>query len=430
MQGKIDLETLSLINLIRRKGGRISARELYRNYSHKYNCASAKEALNDLESNGYGGWETITYLSGGRPRKDFILYDEFIDEDENEEVSDSQVKTETIQALHDLQVIELKSKISDLNDKYQHALHLLKESNDNLTASVGLRNKLKDHPIKHIKIEAESERGESTAVLVASDWHIEEKIDPKTVDGINEYNPKIAEERIKKFFQRGLSLVEMARTRSKIDKLILAVLGDLITNNIHEDLAESNYLSPTEASLEAYRLLCGGIDFLLANGKFDKILVPCCHGNHDRTVKKPRIHTMAKNSYAWLIYQLVAEKYVKEDRVDIVVADGYFNFVDVYGKIIRFHHGDDVRYNGGVGGIEIPLNKSIAQWNKFRRADIDVLGHWHTRKISRDFVVNGSVVGFSPYSLHIKASYEPPCQSFFLMHPTWGKTVEAPIFLD
>lgn len=331
---------------------------------------------------------------------------------------------------HQVEVEELKSRLADLNERHKHTLAMFKESNAQLRAILGLKEEIEGHPPKHMKVLPSGETGESTAVLVASDWHLEERVDPKTVDGVNEFNPIIAEARVTKLFQRGLSMVEMTRHRTRIDTMVLAVLGDLISGYIHEDLAESNYLSPTEASLKAYRLVCGGIDFLLKEGKFKKLLVPCTIGNHSRTTKRPRIQTAAKNSFEWMLYHLLADKYSKEPRVEFSITDGYFNFVNVYATRLRFHHGDNVRYQGGVGGVEIPLNKALAQWNKYRPVDIDILGHWHTRKTATNFVVNGSLIGFNAFAVATKCSYEPPSQSFFLIHPKWGKTIEIPILFD
>lgn len=34
-------------------------------------------------------------------------------------------------------------------------------------------------------------------LILLSDWHIEEKVDPSTVNGLNEYNPDIAKKELK-----------------------------------------------------------------------------------------------------------------------------------------------------------------------------------------------------------------------------------------
>jgi hypothetical protein len=105
--------------------------------------------------------------------------------------------------------------------------------------------------------------------------------------------------------------------------------------------------------------------------------------------------------------------------------------LDVFGVRLRFHHGDGIKYGGGVGGITIPVNKAIAQWNRAHYADLDIVGHYHQFFDGGNFIANGSVIGWSPYSLWIKASFEPPQQAFFLLDSKYRrKTVVAPIILD
>lgn len=344
--------------------------------------------------------------------------------------TDAQDSDQTLHALHDIEKKGLKDKIADLNEKYHHVITQLKESDDRLNAIMGLRTTVAGHSPISIKIKTGGRTSETVPVLVVSDWHLEEKVDPKTIDGVNTFTPEIATARVKLLFERALSMINIFRQKSKIDKIIVAVIGDIITNMIHDDHRESNYMSPTEATLKGFRLLCGGIDFLLKEGGFKEIIIPCNYGNHGRTTQKPRISTAAKNSYEWLMYHLIAERYINEPKLKIQIADGYFSFLEIYGMTLRFHHGDHVKYAGGVGGVSIPLNKAIAQWNKMRHADLDICGHWHTLLKSRDYVVNGSLIGYGPYALSIKASFEPPCQALFLLHPKWGKTVEVPIFLS
>ena len=98
--------------------------------------------------------------------------------------------------------------------------------------------------------------------------------------------------------------------------------------------------------------------------------------------------------------------------------------------MLRFHHGHGMKYGGGVGGIYIPINKAIAQWNKALRADLDVFGHWHQFRDGGNFICNGSIIGYNAYALRIKADYEEPKQAFFLMDKNRGKTIVAPIFVD
>jgi len=313
-------------------------------------------------------------------------------------------------------------------DKLKNMAKELDEKNLQIMALSELAEQV-NQVSRKFKIVRDVSKAESVAVAVISDWHIEETVDGKTVEFINEFNLKIAEQRVSALFQNIMKLVELCRSKSEIGTMILAILGDLISGYIHEELVEGNDLSPTQATIKAYELLCAGIDFVLKNGKFKNVILVLNWGNHGRTTVKKKISTGALNSFEWLMYHFIAQRYVGDKRVVIKIADGYFNYLDVYNYVIRFHHGDFVRFAGGVGGIHIPLNKAIDKWNQMKKANLDVLGHWHTRKSDFRYVVNGSLIGFGPYAISIKAEFEEPTQSFFLIHPKHCKTVEAPIFL-
>jgi len=146
--------------------------------------------------------------------------------------------------------------------------------------------------------------------------------------------------------------------------------------------------------------------------------------------QKTRVATEAGNSLERLMYHSLAITFKNEPRVQFVISDGYHTYVKVYEYTLRFHHGHSVKYYGGVGGITIPLNKAVAQWNIGRRANLDVLGHYHTFMDGGNWVANGSLVGYNAYALSIKASPEPPRQAFFLIDRDAGKTVVAPIILN
>lgn len=339
-------------------------------------------------------------------------------------------KTARVQTLHDVEIRGWKEKFADLADRYHESVALLRETEKRLRIATAIKESLTDQPGRRVAVKVKGSQSQSTAVAVASDWHIEEHVDPKTVNGVNEFNLEIADRRATKFFQNVLALTEMCRTKTRIDTLVLALLGDFISGYIHEDLVQGNLLSPTNAIRKAHRLLKGGIEFLLEEGDFDRLIIPCVAGNHGRTTQRMLVARSNENNYEPMMYAMLADAFQADPRVQFHIAGGYFAFLDVYSTVLRFHHGHAVKYAGGVGGLTIPLNKAIAQWNKMKHADIDVLGHWHQRICHRNAVVNSSLIGYGAYALSIKAEFEPPTQSFFLIHPSKGKTVEAPIWLE
>lgn len=268
--------------------------------------------------------------------------------------------------------------------------------------------------------------GEATAVAVASDWHVEETVDPRNVNGLNEYNLDIAEKRINAFFKNVVRLTEIQRKGTKIDRLILVLNGDLMTGYIHEELRETNSMSPTQTVIWLQDRIASGLELLGKN--FSEIVIPCCYGNHGRNTLKPRHATGAANSYEWMLYKTL-EKYLG-DKATWQVSDGYHLFVEVYNKLLRIHHGDGLKYQGGIGGLTIPVEKAIASWNKAITADLDIFGHWHQSQQSPKWVCNGSLIGFNAYAIAIKAAFEPPSQTYFLYDKKRGRTITAPVFVD
>jgi hypothetical protein len=332
----------------------------------------------------------------------------------------------------DISFTKLKDRSTETKRRYESLLQEIQEKDETIEHLLALKEggTGKKPDLSKMK-KSKGTVGNATAVMVASDWHIEEQVDPSTVNGKNEYNLSIAEERAANFFRKGVFLTDLVRNGIRIDNLILAFLGDLISGYIHEELQEDNYLSPTEASLFVQDIICSGIDYLIKEGNFKQIVIPCCIGNHGRTTQKKRIATAYKNSYEWMMYKTLEKIYRNNEKVHFIVENGYHTYVNLYGKYnLRFHHGDAMRYGGGVGGITIPVNKAIAQWNKTEEAYLDVFGHFHQQMMDAGpYVCNGSLIGWNAFAVAIKAGYDDPKQSFFVIDQEKGKICDWPIFV-
>src|SRR5678816_393280 len=211
---------------------------------------------------------------------------------------------------------------------------------------------------------------EGVAVALLSDAHIQEYVDAAKVADRNAYNLEISQRRMQRFFAGVRWLVEFQRQAWKVRDLVLWLGGDLMTGYIHDELIESNELSPTETVIELRRRLESGIDFLLEDDELAQITIPCSYGNHGRLGQKRRIKTGAESSYEWMLYNLMAEDYADEPRVRFEIPRGAHTYVQVYDAIHHFHHGDELTYWGGVGGLTIPLGKRVPKWDKVKRADM------------------------------------------------------------
>lgn len=279
-----------------------------------------------------------------------------------------------------------------------------------------------------------SGKSESVAVAVASDWHIEETVYPEQVSNKNEYNLEIMDVRFHRWLNGIMAWWKIASRDTTIKTFVLALLGDFITGSIHEDLAEGNSLPPADAIHKAYSLIVAAIKFLLENTPKDvQFVIPCHSGNHGRMTHKQRIATEAGNSLEYFMYRMLQDYFQDEKRIKFIVQPGYHSYVRCFDGAynMRLHHGHQMNYQGGVGGISISVNKAIAQWNKsVSDISLDVFGHFHTRFDGGSFISNGSLIGMTAYGVSIKASYEPPSQTFFLVNREYAaKTMVAPIFV-
>ena len=317
----------------------------------------------------------------------------------------------------------LRDELASLKKKYDSALKQLdaeKAAVANLTALANVK------PKKIARSRPAGKRPEATAVLVCSDWHVEERVDPATNVPGNEYTLDIADRRIKQLVQKAAMLIEHEKSLTGIRRIVVAALGDFITGHIHEDLVEIAQLAPLAATRWAGERLGGVID---AMQEIAPVLVVTACGNHGR-VGAPRMATEQEHSFEQHLYLTMAAA-ERRPSVQWQVGAGYLNIADLDGFLVRFHHGHSIFFGGGVGGLTIPANKAIANWNISRRVHLDVFGHWHCFSwLPYRFVANGCLIGHNAFADRIKAEYQPPSQSLVIIDHDHGRVTKVlPIFL-
>lgn len=264
-------------------------------------------------------------------------------------------------------------------------------------------------------------------VMLCSDWHVEEPVDPKKVNGLNEYNLDIADKCIDRMADAYEWMLRDPRYDCRTGIVWLG--GDLYSGYIHEELQEANSLSPVEAVIWLQTRVEKMLRKIAATTKLERILVPCNDGNHGRLTHKTRVATRTANSLEYLLYQSLAARMSDDPRFEFQIAEGEWTYVDVYNQTLAFTHGDTFRYQGGVGGISIPLRRGINEMRKYKDVSYVSLGHFHQRCDFGDINVNGSLIGVNTYSMHIHAPPEPRQQSWFLIDQTRGKCMSAPIWV-
>lgn len=309
------------------------------------------------------------------------------------------------------------------NKKYRDALDAV----DTLEKELKAYQVLSTSPSRRVVRPRPGSRfvSQATVITIASDWHVDEIVRPSTVNGKNKYNPEIAKLRADKYWRKVVQLTERNRGDTIIENLVLVLGGDFISGNIHEELLANTSMRPVEAILFAQDLLDSGLRFLKENGGFKKIAVICKMGNHARITKKTHFANRNGNSLEFAMYQNLAKRH---EDLDWIIEDSYLTYYTVYGKVIRCHHGDSIRYLGGVGGLSVPMKRAYYQWNLTTKADLNICGHFHQYTPGYD-TVNGSLIGFNAFAEANKFEFQPPIQAYMLFDSRRGVTIHAPILV-
>ncbi len=321
----------------------------------------------------------------------------------------------------------LRAKIADLNSQVKTLASALSDA-QYLNDIVEAARAVKVAPIT--PRERSSGLHEATCQVLASDWHIEERVLPGQVAGRNQYNLKISQRRMERFFEAVRWGLQFNRQAFLVRDLILWLGGDFITNHLHPDNVETNLLSPPEALAYAHTSIAAGIRYLLKDTKLERIVVPCNDGNHGRMSDKMRAASRTSMSLETMLYGLLAREFADERRVQFIIAQGSHLYYDVYGRTIRYVHGDETKFGGGIGGITIPIYKAMARWQTVRQAQLTVIGHYHQWTSLSDLIINGSLIGYSPFSLSIGARFEPPVQDMTLLDPKRFKGISMPLWVS
>lgn len=285
-------------------------------------------------------------------------------------------------------------------------------------------------PVKPIPPPRGKSEKSMVPIVIASDWHADEIVIPAKVRGLNEYNREIFLARSGAFFSHTITLTDLFRHIRKIDTLVLALLGDFITGSIHEENRGDTWCPPVEAMGFVQGVLIGGIEKLLRDGGFLRIVVLCSVGNHARITKKPFHQREVENSLETFAYAAIARHFAGDPRVEVIMPDAYMSHFEIMGKTVAYHHGHGVQGGSGVGGVAVPLLRSAGKHDRTRRADLYINGHFHVSQDLNGVVSNGSLIGYNAYAMRNGLPFERPQQSMVLLDSSGRRGPVLPIWVD
>lgn len=274
-----------------------------------------------------------------------------------------------------------------------------------------------------------------TLVAFLSDTHYGEVVRSEEVGGYNKYDIGVAEQRTQRFFSK---TVEMARNYFagvKYDGIVLALGGDIVSGDIHDELAQTNALSTHETILWAIPRLSAGVEML--RKEFGQIHVISAPGNHGRDSRKPRYKGRSAHNADTLIARLLAQQFAGKDGVTFDVPESIDVNFAVYKWRFSMEHGDELRFNGtseigSLGPIKRgTMRKRTQMQAEGKPFDYLLLGHFHqyVPAASQGFIANGTLKGFDEYARGRKFTPEPPQQAIFIVNPDYGVSLQAPLFV-
>jgi predicted phosphodiesterase len=266
-------------------------------------------------------------------------------------------------------------------------------------------------------------------ILPISDLHMGEVIDLEQMGGRNSYNERIARKRLERLFSSAVKLATVHWSGPPPSAIYVPLMGDLVSGEIHDELAKTNDLLAIPAVRALSEALIGGLDLLVRSFPTVPIHVVSVPGNHGRTTKKPEAKAFALNSYdtlvAWVIESWYAAK--GNSRITFSAPASGDALVNIHGWNILFTHGDRIGSRGGAGFIGPAATAARGMQRIIQDyaaegiiVDVIVIGHFHTPIELEQGFVNGTLAGPSEYSRAGRMRSHPASQWMISVHPTRG----------
>jgi hypothetical protein len=325
-----------------------------------------------------------------------------------------------------LEARRLRAETRDAKASAERALAKLEAVQDALTVALEIKD-IFDQGV--ITPPEDPQKDEAVPILLLSDLHCGQIVKPSSVNGLNEFNPEIFDDRLDAVFRNALKVINGQRSTATIREAVIWLGGDLIEGELHGDAVQNQTLTTTQQIVRCERAIVRGLDYLLQHSDLERILIPCNVGNHGRNTKKQQSNA-TENSYEHLAYCSMRRHYRDEPRLEWFIADADCLYLDVYGKRLRFFHGDSVRYNGGAAGPLWNVDKHAKNLDQSVPADHTFHGHFHTLGFGSRATSNGSLPGCAPYGLQSGYRIERPQQGMRFLHSDKGFAGSFPIFTE
>jgi len=279
-------------------------------------------------------------------------------------------------------------------------------------------------------------KSEHIPYLFTSDFQIGEVVRAEETEHGCAYDTEVFRRRYRRLIETTIYLShEHAGATWTYPGIIYARGGDTISGGIHEELRDTDDLTPIEACEVAFEEESAGIYKLLE--AFGRVEVKDCGGgNHDRSTHKPRSKRAVAHSYDRVISYMLRREFRNDTRVSFQTTESPDVYFPIYDMRILLTHGDKIGSRGGEGfigpvatiarGAQKVIMEQAALGRQVDRVDV---GHFHTPMYMGWYMCNGTTVGYSEYAKMHRLRPSGPQQFLLYHHSKHGVVDIKPILL-
>ena len=284
-----------------------------------------------------------------------------------------------------------------------------------------------------------------TMGAVLTDTHVGERVSLNQMSGLNDYDLGIFSRRLSGWTQQVLNLAMYRRNICDVNELVIPMLGDMVSGDIHDELSRSNIDNCMMQMLSAAHLIAQAVMYLAPH--FNSVRVPCVVGNHGRMTKKPPM----KDKYMdwdYLTYQWIAAFCKNQPNITFTIPKAFAQIIEVCGRKILLFHGDSISGGGSSQSIHkmVGAMRGVTQFRQALEEAVlehdgtlndtftDVmLGHFHRVDMydigTGSTWICGTMKGGDEFSLNRMHSVSTPKQVITYWHPTYGNVGTETVYL-
>ena len=287
-----------------------------------------------------------------------------------------------------------------------------------------------------------SSHSKQIVVAPLSDTHVGDNVKGEQIGGLNYYDIDIFNRRLFGWASLVSQLVELRRASTPIDELVVPMLGDMISGDIHEELARTNIDNCMGQMIRGANLIAQALMMLAP--KFKKIHVPCVVGNHGRMTRKPPM----KDKYMdwdYMLYQWVAAFCKNQTNITFDISKSFVSSFKVFDKTVLIMHGDSIMGAGSGMAIMKAISgmRSVFQYKKTAKnngayvpAEFDsvMMGHFHRVDEydigTGEIHICGTMKGVDEFAMQRLHVATRPKQIVTYWHPSHGCVGKETIYLN